>query len=286
VIAGNDLEFEPAGEGTMHGEPVLRYRFRSVPGVADWTIQYGKLAGRTGEEGFFVVDSVTLTLREVTVQAVDVPRNLPLKTLSAVINYEPETISGRRVLLPETAQVNVQENSGIHRVSRIFFDHCRAFGAESTVSFEQGDSPVQSDGPGGKVRLPAGLDITVALTSPVSPEAAAANDVVTAQVAEPVRVKGREIIARGAGVEGHVRLRRGEKAVRLELDRVQTMSGWAPFYAQLLNATTRTDPEIPGVAEFPFANGPAPTRMVWRTESLAASRDAHAPQLSTTVEIH
>ncbi|HZU24890.1 MAG TPA: hypothetical protein VFA04_05180 [Bryobacteraceae bacterium] len=293
VIAGNDLDVKPAGEETLNGESVRRYDFRSLPGASDWSIEYGKLAGRAGEEGFFMVDDATLTLRRVEVHAVEIPVNLHLKSLSAIVDYEPETIAGRRVLLPETAQVNVHESSGIQRVSRIFFDHCRAFGAESTVSFDAAAAGAAAEGNGGRIRVPAGLDVTVALLSPVSAEAAAENDVITARVAEPVLLRGREIIARGAPVEGHLRLRRGENAVLLELDRVQTTAGWAPFYAQLATAPAGvqpTIPAIPGVAELHFdsksARLEAGATMVWKTETLSAPLEAHAPQLSTTISMH
>src|SRR5581483_7721861 len=219
----------------LNGERVLRYNFRSRPGAADWSIQYGKLSGRAGEEGWFAVDAESLTLRRIFVRAIDAPRELRLKNLSATIDYDPETIAERRILLPDEAQVQVEEGSGIQRVSRLFFDHCRAFGAESTIAIgEEGAGP-QSSGIAAKNRLPAGLDVTVSLLAPVSLADAAARDTIAAVVTQPVSYRGKELIAQGAAVEGHLRVRRGENAVVLELDRVQTRAGWAPFYATLAN---------------------------------------------------
>lgn len=305
VLAGSNMNIEPAGKETLNGESVLRYNFQTLPGASDWSIQYGKDEGRAGEEGSFFVDSASLTLRRVTVQALNVPREMRLKALAATINYEPETISGRRVLLPDTAEVNVEEHSGIRRVTRISFDHCRGFTAESTVSFDS-DSEAAGAAAGGEIRLPDGLDLTVSLSSPVSLASAAATDVITGTAVDPVLLKGREIIARGAAVEGHVRLRRGENAVVLELDRIQTRQGWAPFYGRMVSlnpaAQVRFDaggsdesaglnPNVPGVVTLRFNNGSAGlatgTQMVWKTEALHAPvPESHAPQLGTTVFSH
>ena len=90
------------------------------------------------------------------------------------------------------------------------------------------------------------------------------------------------MIAAGAAVEGHVRPCRGENGVIVELDRVQTRNGWAPFYARLVSVAStqaagrkhagsrkKSDPEIPGVAKIVFATRSAElaagTRMLWRT---------------------
>jgi hypothetical protein len=132
---------------------------------------------------------------------------------------------------------------------------------------------------------------------------ASRSDVLTARVAAAVSLRGQEIIAAGAAIEGHVRPCRGESAVILELDRVQTRNGWEPFYARLVSvASTQAvversvsssknfNPEIPGVAKIIFATRSAElaagTLMLWRTEPLAATPDATQPQMSTGMSIH
>ncbi len=317
LIAGNDIAIEPAGKEVLNGESVFRYNFHILPGAKGWSIQYGKESGEAGEEGWFLVASESLILRRVVVQAIDIPRELKLKNLRTVIDYEPVTIAGRRVLLPDVAQVSVEEKSGIHRVSRIFFDHCRVFGSESALSFDADAGHAQNNRQSQRPGIPPDLNVAVLLGSPLSLAVAAANDVVRATVAQPVLSNGHEIIARGAMVEGHVRLRRGENAVVIELDRVQTLSGWAPFYAHLVSLASNipqartdredtrrganpparksadsamlADPEIPGVAKISFlsrsAELPAGTQMIWKTEPLLAPTDARAPQLNTSVEM-
>jgi tetratricopeptide (TPR) repeat protein len=308
VIAANNVKVEFAGEETLHGEPVYRYTFRGLPNEVGWSLQYGKESGQAREGGWFLVDRSNLVLRRVVVQAVEIPPNLKLKTLDAIIDYEPVTIADRRVLLPRMAQVRVEEGSGTKRVSQMYFHHCRAFAAESTLSFDAGNSQAdRNQASGKKPDLPPDLDVVVSLGSPISAASAGATDFLGASVAEPVFSKGREIIAKGANVEGHVLPRRGENGVVIELDRVQTRTGWAPFYARMValpstaqngaespapsiagDRTPLADPEIPGVAKIMFAGGSTGlaigTRMTWRTESAElAPSGSRPPQLKTSV---
>jgi hypothetical protein len=185
----------------------------------------------------------------------------------------------------------------------MFFDHCRSFAAESTVSFGVENSQDQSKHPAKSRELPLDLEIAVSLVSPVSVRTAKGNDVLTATVATPVSLRGHEIIAAGAAIEGHVRPCRGESAVIIELDRVQTRNGWEPFYARLVavdstqagvqsngNSSKKSDPDIPGVAKIFFATRSAElaagTRMLWQTEPLVVAPGAVQPQLSTGMGIH
>ena len=98
----------------------------------------------------------------------------------------------------------------------------------------------------------------------------------------------------------------------IQLDRVHTQRGWAPFYAKLvkLDAASQAqiqpqnpeqvrlallqsdpnaefpEPEVPGVATVIFQRSkgelPAGTKMVWKLELLQInSKDTPIPQLST-----
>ncbi len=304
LIAGNGVRITFAGDEVLNGESVFRFNFKGLPSQAFWTIQQGKQSGDSGEEGSFLVDRASLTLRRVIVRATDIPTNLKLKRLDAVIDYELETIAARRILLPKMAQVHAIEAGGTERLGRMFFNHCRAFVVESTMVFNTDDTKGQGSEPPRKPDLPPDLDIILSLGSPIDIAAAAANDVVTATVAESVRSKGQELIARGASVEGHVRPSRGENAIIIEFDRVQTRNGWVPFYARMVSPSPTSpgassvsvisssadhaklsDPEVPGVAKIDLASGnsilAAGTQMTWKTELLAASPESRPPQLNT-----
>ncbi len=303
LIAGNGAIIAFAGPEVLDGEAVYRYDFHSIPGQAPWSIQYGKSLARAGEEGCFFVDRARLTLLRVQVRAVQIPTDLKLKELDAVIDYQPQTVGTRSVLLPYEARIHVKEGSGIQRLSRMFFDHCRLFAAESTVSFDADNSRDQSTHRAKSPELPPDVEIAVALASPVSVTTATGSDVLTATVAAAVSLRGHEVIAAGAAIEGHVRPCRGESAVIIELDRVQTRNGWEPFYARLVSVAStqagvqssagspeKSNLEIPGMAKIVFATRSAElaagTRMLWQTVPLVAAPNAGQPQLSTGLGVH
>ncbi len=135
LIAGDHFGIQPAGQFTLNGEVVLRYNFQTLDGAAGWAITYGPQRGRAAEEGWFLVEAKSLILRRAYVSATNIPRVLNLVTLSALIDYKTETLAGRQFLLPSTAHVEAAEPSGVKRISQISFDRCRAFTANSTLSF-------------------------------------------------------------------------------------------------------------------------------------------------------
>jgi hypothetical protein len=317
VIAGNQLAVERVGEFSLEGQTVIRYSFRARPSTSGWVISYGKESGNAKEEGWFLVDSKSLFLRRVFVKASEIPHNLKLINLSALIDYEPETIGENRVLLPSIARVELGERTGFRQVSVVSFDHCRAFTTESTISFTESGAQESNKTRNEPLRLPVGLELTVAINSALNPDSADKNDVLTATVLKSSGPNGRELLETGALVEGHIRPKRGENALIVEFDRVHTRSGWAPFYAQLLsirgsnqahvrsansdqqssrNLRTTSDyeeliePEIPGVAIIDFSSKtaelPAGTQLVWRTKPLLVTpKDALVPQTSTSLDM-
>ena len=316
-IAGDQLAIERVGEFVLEGEPVVRYNFQALPSTAGWMVSYGRESGSAREAGWFLVDSKNLVLRRVFVKAANIPSNLKLTNLSALIDYESETIGDYRVLLPSIARVEVGERAGLRRASIISFDHCRSFTADSTLSFPTTDPKEASKSMTKPVRLPVGVEVAVSINSPLSPSSAEENDVLTATVARSVILNGHELIESGAVIEGHNRPKRGKNAVIIQFDRVHTRLGWAPFYAQLVSISGSpeahvrggnsdqqtaqslraaddyvelTEPEIPGVATITFsskaAEVPTGAQMIWKTEPLlVAPKDALVPQMSTSMEM-
>ncbi len=318
LISANQFAIEPAGESQLQGETVLRYNFRALPSTAGWSIAYGKESATVPEQGWFLINAKTQLLRRAFVSAANIPASLKLVELSARIDYEPETIVGRRVLLPSVARMQVVERSGLKHMSLLSFDHCRAFAADSTVSFDDLNGESQQLGKSLNIaHLPPNLELLLALTSALSSTSAADNDTIYATIVKPVVVGGRELIKAGAPVEGHVRLKQGGSALMLQFDRVQTSSGWAPFYAQLTklgttaarvegqapqdqlvhtllvsdNSTDLTEPDIPGIATIIFNAGETElssgTQMIWKTQPLLVEhKDALTPQLNTSMSMH
>jgi tetratricopeptide (TPR) repeat protein len=316
LIAAGQFEAIPIGEVVANGEKLLRYNFRSLPSTSGWNISYGKDSGVAQQRGWFLVDRESRALRRVLVSATNIPSNLRVVTLTALIDYEIETIAGRRVLLPSAARIEVRESSGVRHSSLLSFDHCRAFASEAAISFDDPASGSQMEKIINPRPLPRNIQILVALNSAVTRASVLQSDLITATVGKAVINNGREVIKAGAAIEGHVRVK-GGTSLAIQLDRVQTTTGWVPFYARLEkvgssvvqiqnigtpgqvpvalmnsdDAADLTEPDIPGVATVTFASNdvelPSGTQMIWTTGSLSVEhKEALAPQLNTSMGMH
>jgi hypothetical protein len=294
-------DFEFAGEEKLNSETALRYNFRVPASEGPWKIRLGKEAGVAGRLGSLWVDAKNLELRRVEVSPMGLPERVGLKKLQLIIDFEVIAISGHKVLLPAKAWVDAQEQSGRQYRSHVFFNHCRTFGAESTLS--SGSDPSTDAGTKSLFQvkaLPKGLEILASLKTPVDCATASPGDELEALIVRPVLWKGGQIIAPGARLVGHIRQLRpapdlDEIAVTVEFDRVEAVGGWVQFYAEmkalggvpqmpkhkkhpLFEATPDVaggkdieDPEIPGVVTFylpPSAKIAAGTAMTWKTADL------------------
>lgn len=303
MVTRND-DFQFAGEGELNGESAFRYDFQILASEGPWNIRVGKESGVAGERGSLWVEAKNLGLRRLEVSALGIPSNVGLKKLHLVVDYEAIAISGRRVLLPAKAWVNTLRQDGKEDLSHVFYNHCRAFEAESTMSADPATGSLTKL-PNGSLALPNGLEIVATLETPLDFASASPGDTLNAVVARPAFRKGKEIIAQGARLEGHVRQFRAlpdleQGAVTIEFDRIQTSHGWAQFYARMTGLkgvsgtfdTTPdvgghdvTDPYIPGLVTIylPAASAqlPAGTLMTWKTEDVTSGKDRGSPSLET-----
>jgi hypothetical protein len=294
-------DFEFAGEEKLNSETALRYNFQVPASEGPWKIRLGKEAGVAGRQGSLWVDPKNLELRRVEVSPMGLPDNVGLKRLHLIVDFEVMVISERKVLLPAKAWVDAQEQSGRQYRSHVFFNHCRTFGAESTLSSGSDGSTDAGTKSLFQIKaLPKGLEILASLQTPVDCANASPGDELEASIEHQVIWKGRQIIAPGARLVGHIRQLRpapdsDEVAVTIEFDRIEAVGGWVQFYAEMkaLGGVPEVpkhkkhplfeaapdltagkdigDPEIPGVVTIylPAAGTiAAGTAMTWKTEDL------------------
>lgn len=316
LIYARTEDFRFVAKTELSGESAFRYDFRIAPSEGPWKIRVGKQSGTAGERGSLWAAEKNLTLRRLEVSADGIPAGMPLKKLHLIIDYEAMMISGRRVLLPAKAWVEALQQDGRKNLSHVFFNHCRAFEAESKLS---GTSDAPDGAPPPSVRLPKGLDISTILRSSINGADVSPGDAVLAEIARPVVWKGQELIPQGARLEGHVRqiqplpeLR--QAALTLEFDRIQTSTGWLQFYGRPtslrgVTASGKTkghpafeavpdvsgardviDPEIPGIVTIYLpatsAQLPAGAAMTWRIEDLGTGLAHGSPKLETRVPVN
>jgi hypothetical protein len=308
VLAGAIFEYR--GDDPLNGRAAFRYDFQYPRQSKGFDISMEGGAGPVGEKGSLWVDPKSLDLIRLEANAQEIPAYLPLAASGTTVNYARTGIGDSSVLLPQQATMQLAATTGVENYDHIEFTHCRAFSAESAISFDApADAPADVPAstapevrpvPGSRRTIPANLQVTVELTTPISSRDVV-GQLITGKVVGDVTRKGTVVIPHGATVRG--RMRRLERyqgnerpafIVGLEFTDVDASGGAAPFYADILRMEpaalrakltervavhdakgdriteqTITLADLPGVASF-FVTGdtfslPTGLRTVWRT---------------------
>lgn len=197
------------GEEDLDGRKRARYDYQLGPAFSGQSVQIPEGSGEVGLHGSFWVDPATYDVVRLDLTADHIPPTLPISELATSIRYARTILAGRlEVLLPESADVRMEKNSGDIFVDQVQFTQCQVFGAESKI-----DLQVDPDQPArfgaitldDKLRpLPAGLRIAVKLKTPISPETTVGT-LIDGVVAGDVKDKHSVVIPAGSPVRGRVR---------------------------------------------------------------------------------
>ncbi len=304
VFVSDVATLTPRGADSIYGRRALTYDFRLPRAQLKLQISIPEGNGTVGEEGTFWIDPVTLDLMRMTSRITEIPTYLPLTSAEYTADYARTRFGGFSALLAQQAEMDMQLDSGVEDKDRFDFTHCRSFEIRSELNFdvpEPGAAPLTPSAAliRADATLPALLKVTIRLTTPIS-DRNAVGEVIEARVAGAVRSKGAIVIDDGAIVRGRIRrldrnLTKNLFNVGLEFTEVETRSGPARFFADLLDMEKRKGvettlrefapqghagfqqseislPELPGVAAF-FILGKSVTlaagfQTVWRTRGL------------------
>ena len=241
--------FTYRGEEALNGRVVARYDFRLPRSLARFEISIVGGSGTVGEEGTFWIDPQSLDLLRIESRTDEIPPFLPLQEMSQSVNYAPTRIGEYRALLAQQSDLHMVKTTGEESYNRLEFTHCRAFSAESTLSFDPepqdaGKSPLadhpnvlsEARGTGGEV--PALLRITVQLSTPIT-DKESVGALIGAKVYGDVIHKGKIIIPNGSLARGRIRrlerYKTGEDfIVGLEFTEVEVNGRSQRFYADLI----------------------------------------------------
>jgi hypothetical protein len=101
-----------------------------------WRISYQKtLEINPAYRGLIYVDSETLAVARITLEAVGIPPDFPIQEASTVLDYDYVDIAGRKFWLPLRAVVRMREGKLLLR-NEVEFRMYRKFAAEATITFE------------------------------------------------------------------------------------------------------------------------------------------------------
>jgi len=198
-----------AGTSVINGKKAFHFTY-TIPSLRNtWTVNWLGAHGVVGEQGEFWVDGSDLTLLRLDVAAIDIPPNVPLQSLTLIIQYRTILSGSIRVLIPETAALRVLEWNGTLNQEAIDFSHCRAFEAESSLlaatSTTESLTKTIAHYEAQREILPGGLMFSVQLQTPIQAGKTIVGDAVSAVLESPVKPPGREVIPKGAVLTGRIR---------------------------------------------------------------------------------
>jgi hypothetical protein len=204
------VAFQYRGEASAGGRTVLEYAYQAPLEASRFFIKVGAAWLPAAYQGEFSIDPQTLDLERLRVRISQLPPGAAFLEAAATLDYHRVRIGSSEVPLPRQSQLEIRLDSRRETRNTIAFSDCREYQAESEIVF---DAPLETESPTaprtgrGRVALPIGLPVALALEAPIDTAAAAAGDPVAAKVLQPVRRSGsREVlIPAGSVVRGRIR---------------------------------------------------------------------------------
>jgi hypothetical protein len=298
--------YQFAGETNDAARPMLRYNYQ-VPFLLN-TFKLRTTFGEAdvGYSGFFWADARSFDVARLDIQADDIPPNLGLVSTDTRIDYAWFHIGTTDVLLPQSAETTMHMTSDWVFRNRVSFTHCKAYSAQSEISFEAHSvSTSAAPPPPREIEIPANLTLATRLNTALVSETSRVGDSVSARIDADVMHKGTVLIPKGTIVTGRIRTFDRYVApshyyrIALEFYRFEFPRGPVRFFAEMesidnlaqsqelpargravnrrasgrVHATILRTPELPGVGTFTISGDtvlvPPGTRMIWRTRPYA-----------------
>lgn len=201
--------FQFNGERIANGKTLFEYGYQVPLAASRFEIKAGTAWRAAAYEGEFQIDPQSLDLERMTVRTSQLPPGAAFCQAGATLDYQHVRIGASDLLLPRQSQLEILFE-GRETQNTITFSDCREYRAESEIVFDAQpdiESSVAPRAGRGRVALPIGLPVTLALVAPIDTATAAAGDPVEAKVLKPVRRPGspEELIPAGAVARGRIR---------------------------------------------------------------------------------
>jgi hypothetical protein len=210
VFGQPGVAYQYKGEQSVNAKSLFEYSYRVPLTASHFEVKTDEGWRPTAYEGEFRLDPQTYELQRLTVRTVDPPAGAAFCQASSTLDYQRIHIGDSDLLLPRQAELQIELKNGPETRNATTFADCREYQAESEIVFDESantaSKTVQSFGRG-RVALPIGLPVTLALEGPIDTATAAAGDPVDAKVVKAVRRPGsnEELVPAGATVRGRIR---------------------------------------------------------------------------------
>ncbi len=241
----NAPTFTYAGEEQSRGRRALRYDYRVSRLLSGYRIRIGGDEAEVPYHGSFWADAQSLELLGLDVIADEIPSELGVSRAVTRIEYAKMRIGNSDFLLPQSAELTLEDRGGSASRNRTQFTHCRHYTAESVVSFDVPAEP-SSGAPAEKkiteLDLPAGLMLEFKLETQLDSQKSAVGDLLAARLLRDVKQGEKVLLPAGATIAGRIRILEKRAAgsgldahyvVGLEFSEIEFEQTHARFLAQL-----------------------------------------------------
>jgi hypothetical protein len=283
VFLNTVATYKYRGDETLEGRSTLRFDY-DVPQLLSgyrFRSPYGQAI--LGYHGSFWVDPETYDAVRLEIVADVIPPELRVAGARDQIDYSRVRIGSADVLLPQSAEMMVWQNDNAGNRNQISFTHCREYGVESVIKFDDPETPsglLDSH----YVDLPPGVQLNLVLETPIDEASSHIGELISARVEVDAMHRRALAVPKDAVVTGRIRRMEVHKEgwpyvlAGLEFTMVGFNGKEARFFANLeklvlppgVQGPKRvTAHDLPGVGVISAPGNhlrlPKGTRMVWKT---------------------
>jgi len=212
VLQGTDARFIFEGDTNLAGRHLFEYSFSVPVGRSRYRVKAGRDWVLTGYTGTILADPSSGELVRFAVRTEELPPETRSCEDQSELEYSLVRLGDDDYLLPKMTRQRFIMRDGSEGENTVTFSACRDFRGESSVNFSRTPGEVKPSGAGpAPVKIPAGVPVTVELTSPsLYSDQAAAGDRIDGRLVNPIRDPLQQTIQVPAGAAMTGRLMRVE----------------------------------------------------------------------------
>jgi hypothetical protein len=190
------------------GRTLMEYSYRVPLEASKYKVKMTDGWVRTAYSGTFHVDPETSEVVRLVVSTDELPLATGSCMATSRLDFAPVEIGASRFQLPSRMVQRWVSPNGNEAENTTTFSACREYKGESTLTFFA--EPNAAAGPAGSLArlpdpLPEGLRLSFALTAQIPTDTAAAGDLFSAALTDPLRDDHGKVVApKGAPVEGRI----------------------------------------------------------------------------------
>jgi hypothetical protein len=240
VVQGDATDFAFLGETEAGGRKLFQYSFRTPRERSHYFIHMANGTVVTGWDGTLLLDPETSEIARMTTRTSELPAEAFACEIATTADYGSVSAGGREFPLARETRQRFIDRSGQEVESAVTFSACREYHAASRVSFgaRPGEAPAApaKRTPDPHLDLPAGLPVTIELTTGIDSATAAGGDRFSGRLAKPVGdERKRVLVPNGSAVTGRlvevaVHMQPAEVAIVLHVETVQVDSAEVPLH--------------------------------------------------------